>query len=123
VENGDNVLSAAWQKHKIATKIISQGPDTLCLEVVVWAKPGAKKEQVEVRSDGKILAYIHAPPVEGAANQAIISLLAKSLGLSASSFDLVSGHKGKEKRLRLNYSFTRHKGQDYYVTKIDQLFL
>lgn len=40
-----------------------------------------------------------APPVEGAANQALVKLLAKALGLSKSKVQVIKGFKSREKRV------------------------
>lgn len=43
-----------------------------------------------------------APPVEGAANQMCIAFLAKSLGVAKSTVEIVSGHTGRSKRIRIH---------------------
>ncbi len=42
---------------------------------------------------------VAAPPVDGAANQATIRLLARTCRLPASSFEIVSGDSGRVKRI------------------------
>jgi uncharacterized protein len=44
---------------------------------------------------------IASPPVDGAANRALIAFLAKSLGVARSGISLVSGEKSRLKRLRV----------------------
>ena len=44
---------------------------------------------------------VPAPPVEGAANDALIAFLAKSLDLHRSAVTLVAGDRARLKRLRL----------------------
>ena len=44
---------------------------------------------------------VAAPPVEGAANAALIAFLAKALGLPRSAVTLVAGERARIKRLRL----------------------
>jgi uncharacterized protein (TIGR00251 family) len=42
---------------------------------------------------------VAAPPVDGAANEEIVAVLAKSLGLSRRAVELVSGQTGRHKRV------------------------
>ena len=44
---------------------------------------------------------IGAPPVEGAANEAIVELLARELDLPRRAVTLVSGEHGRSKRVRI----------------------
>ena len=44
---------------------------------------------------------LQAPPVEGAANRALIKFLGKRLGLPSRAVSLVRGDKGAEKLLRI----------------------
>jgi len=44
---------------------------------------------------------VSAPPVEGAANEAILHLLARSLDLPRRAVTLVSGEHGRAKRVRI----------------------
>jgi uncharacterized protein len=44
---------------------------------------------------------VSAPPVEGAANEAIVELLARCLDLPRRAVTLVSGEHGRAKRVRI----------------------
>ena len=44
---------------------------------------------------------VHAPPDKGRANSAIVELLAKELGISKSSIELISGHTSRNKKFRI----------------------
>ena len=52
--------------------------------------------------DDLLTVKVSAPPVEGAANKALIALLAEKLGVSKSSIDILSGKKSRLKLLRVN---------------------
>ncbi|MBB3809552.1 DUF167 family protein [Pseudochelatococcus contaminans] len=54
-------------------------------------------------SDGRsvLLARVRSVPEDGAANQALLKLLAKATGVPASAADLVSGHTSRLKTVRL----------------------
>lgn len=59
---------------------------------------------VRAEADGRpVLALrVAAPPVEGAANAALVAFVAKSLGLRKASVTLVSGETSRTKRLHLS---------------------
>ncbi|MES1182495.1 MAG: DUF167 family protein [Myxococcales bacterium] len=67
------------------------------VRVTVRAKPRASHSRI-ARVDGlKVEVALAAPPVDGAANEALIELLAKALSLSKSSLTLVLGQTSKHK--------------------------
>ena len=47
--------------------------------------------------DGVLRARVAAPPIEGAANQALLRLLADELGIARRSVRLVAGAAGRQK--------------------------
>jgi uncharacterized protein YggU (UPF0235/DUF167 family) len=47
--------------------------------------------------DGSLRVRVAAPPIEGAANQALVRLLAEELGLARRSVRLVAGAAGRQK--------------------------
>jgi uncharacterized protein YggU (UPF0235/DUF167 family) len=47
--------------------------------------------------DGSLRVRVTAPPIEGAANQALVRLLAEELGLARRSVRLVAGAAGRQK--------------------------
>jgi len=51
--------------------------------------------------DGLLTVKVHAPPVEGAANKALIALMAEKLGVSKASIDILSGKSSRLKLLRV----------------------
>ena len=66
------------------------------MKITVLVKPNAKKESVTV-SDGVYVVRVNAPPVEGAANERVIELLAEHLDRPKSSIQLVHGHRSRRK--------------------------
>jgi uncharacterized protein (TIGR00251 family) len=46
---------------------------------------------------GTLRARLTAPPVDGAANRALIDLLARELGLKRSDLEVVGGARGRQK--------------------------
>ncbi len=47
--------------------------------------------------DGALRVRVAAPPVEGAANQALVRVLAEELGIARRSVRLVAGAAGRQK--------------------------
>lgn len=67
------------------------------MKVTVQVKPNSRKESVEPMADGSLLVRANAPPVEGAANERVIELLAEHFKVPKSHIELVAGHRGKRK--------------------------
>jgi uncharacterized protein len=59
--------------------------------------PRGGSDQVEGVVDGVLRARVAAPPVEGAANQALLRLLADELGVARRAVRLVAGAAGRQK--------------------------
>jgi uncharacterized protein (TIGR00251 family) len=49
-----------------------------------------------------VLIRLAAPPVEGAANDALVAFLSDALGLPRRSITIVSGEKSRDKRVRID---------------------
>jgi hypothetical protein len=69
--------------------------------LAVRAQPGAKKTAIAgVYGEGaaaQLKIAVHAPPLEGRANAALIAFLAERFGLPKSSVELVSGELSRSK--------------------------
>lgn len=116
--------------HSLAQDFIDKGikissvkmsGDSLSFCFDVQAKPGAKRTNIEVTSEGVLKVTLRERPVEGAANRGVIELLSERLGLAPRQISLVSGDKSKQKRFQLFFLFTTHKGVPYYREKMQQL--
>jgi uncharacterized protein len=59
--------------------------------------PHASRAEISGMQDGVLKIKVTAPPVEGAANEACIKLLAKELGLKKSHMEISSGAKSRKK--------------------------
>ena len=59
--------------------------------------PGAAKAGIVGRYGEAWKVRVAAPPERGAANKAVIDLLARTLGVSPSAVRLVSGHGSRDK--------------------------
>src|SRR5688572_23759557 len=70
--------------------------------ITVKVLPRAKKtELVGVMEDGTFRIRIAAPPVEGAANQALIEFLAQALNIPPGQIDIVAGEFSERKLVSL----------------------
>lgn len=72
------------------------------VEIDVRVIPRAGKSAIAGERDGRMLIRVAAPPVEGAANDAIIELLAKLLDCPRRAVRIVSGEKSRSKRLSVD---------------------
>ena len=69
--------------------------------LVVWVLPRASRNQVAGVEQGAIKIKLTAPPVEGAANAALIEFVAEWLGVRKSAVSIVSGDRARHKRLHV----------------------
>ena len=63
--------------------------------------PRANKTELAGERDGALLVRLAAPPVEGAANAALIDFLASALDLPRRSIRIVSGERSRRKRVAI----------------------
>ena len=59
--------------------------------------PRSGPDRVGGVPDGSLLVHVAAAPVDGAANEAVVRLLASTLGVARSSIRLVGGATGRRK--------------------------
>jgi uncharacterized protein (TIGR00251 family) len=92
VASGGDVDSAA------ALDLRTQGGDSL---LRVRVTPKASRNEVLGIGEGALRLRIHAPPVEGAANQEARDFLASLLGRPRSSLSLERGQSSRDKVFRI----------------------
>ena len=63
----------------------------------VKVAPKAARQAVDTVYDGQLKVFLNAPPVDGAANQGLIKLLAKTLKISPSRLSITSGRHSRSK--------------------------
>jgi hypothetical protein len=61
--------------------------------------PHASRVEIVGVQEGALKVKVTVPPVEGAANEACIKLLAKELGLKRSQLEIASGAKSRKKTI------------------------
>lgn len=64
--------------------------------ISVRVQPRAKRNEVTAE-DGRLRVRVTAPPEDGTANEAVVALLAKSLGVPKRSVAIVRGHRSRDK--------------------------
>ena len=68
--------------------------------LAVRVTPGARSEALSVEGEA-LHAKVRAKPQDGAANAAVIGLVAKALGLPPSRVVLLRGERSREKMLKI----------------------
>ncbi|HYJ91815.1 MAG TPA: DUF167 domain-containing protein [Pyrinomonadaceae bacterium] len=63
--------------------------------------PRASKTEIVGEHDGALKIKLTSPPVEGAANDELIRILAKGFGVSKSQVEIISGSSSRSKRVRV----------------------
>jgi uncharacterized protein (TIGR00251 family) len=78
---------------------IRQDDGAITFEVRV--APRASRNRIIGAQCGALKVALTAPPVDGAANEALRNLLAKQLGVSKSAIEIVRGERARTKLLRV----------------------
>jgi uncharacterized protein (TIGR00251 family) len=72
------------------------------VDVDVRVIPRAKKTRIDGERDGALLVRLAAPPVEGAANDALIRYFSDICRVSRHAVRIISGERGRRKRLAVD---------------------
>src|SRR4051812_2235827 len=75
----------------------SDGAITFDVQVV----PRASRDRLGPVHGDRLKVQLTAPPVDGAANDALVQLLAKALGRPRGDVAIVRGHTGRKKTVRV----------------------
>jgi len=67
----------------------------------VRVAPRASRNRVMGVQDGALKVALTAPPVDGAANEALTKLIAKALGVTKSDVEILRGDRARIKVLRV----------------------
>ncbi len=71
-------------------------------QLEVRVQPRAKRNALEAGEGLALKAYITAPPEGGKANDALVALLSKALGVAKGRVRIVRGHRGTKKLVRID---------------------
>ena len=72
------------------------------IELDVRVIPRAKKSSLGGVRDGAVVIRLAAPPVENAANEALVSLLSDILHVPRRAIRIVSGERARHKRVAID---------------------
>jgi uncharacterized protein len=64
--------------------------------------PRARKTEYGGQRDGAFVIRLAAPPVDGAANDALVDFLSSTLNVPRRAIRLVSGERGRRKRIEID---------------------
>lgn len=70
--------------------------------ITLYIQPGAKQSRVVGVHDGMPKIAIKARPIDGEANEALITFLADLGGVPKRSIEILSGQTGRTKRLEVD---------------------
>jgi uncharacterized protein (TIGR00251 family) len=70
--------------------------------LVVHVVPRARRSEVAGRHGDAIRIRLAAPPVDGAANEALEAFLAEALGVTRRAVRIVSGHAARRKVIEVD---------------------
>lgn len=87
---------------------LKEAPDHLLLTLHV--QPGAKRTEVAGTHGDALKIRLSAPPVDGRANEVLLSYLAAQFGVPRRQVTLVSGAAGRRKVVRVEGAVRRPEG-------------
>lgn len=73
----------------------------MAARISVQVKPRASANRIEGCLEGVYQVRLTSPPVEGAANQALVKLMAKELGVAKGRVRVVAGERSRRKVLEV----------------------
>jgi uncharacterized protein len=78
---------------------IKEESDAIVFDVQVV--PRSSREKIGPVVGDRLKVQLTAPPVDGAANQALIAFIAKTLGVAKGRVSILRGETGRKKTLRV----------------------
>ena len=72
------------------------------MDLQIRVRPRAGRNTIEIGDDGQVTVRVTAAPERGRANEAVVEILAKKLGVSKSSVTLVRGITSRDKVVRID---------------------
>jgi uncharacterized protein (TIGR00251 family) len=76
-------------------------PSATGIEIAVRVTPRASRDVLAAGTEEHFAARLAAPPVEGAANAALVPLIAKAFGVPKRDVTLIAGETSRLKRLSI----------------------
>ena len=75
----------------------AEAPVVLSLRI----QPRSSRNGITLMEDGAFKIRLTAPPVDGAANEALIRYLSGVLSVSRSQVEIIAGHTARDKRIKI----------------------
>jgi len=72
------------------------------VRLAVHVQPRASRTEIAGTHGSALKVRLHAPPVDGAANDALVDFLASELGIARRAVTIVSGHSSRGKIVQLD---------------------
>jgi uncharacterized protein (TIGR00251 family) len=79
---------------------VSDAPGGAILNVRVI--PRASRDRIEGTRGDAVVVRLTAPPLEGAANAAVLEILRRVLGVSRARLEIVGGTRSRDKRVQVS---------------------
>jgi len=70
--------------------------------LTVRVVPRSSRSEIVGEYDGALKVKLASPPVDGAANEELVGLLARSFGVARSDIAITAGHTSRIKKIRIN---------------------
>jgi uncharacterized protein (TIGR00251 family) len=83
------------------TRRIDSTPAAERIELNLRVIPRARKTEIAGMREGVLVVRVAAPPVEGAANEALVDFLSALFHIPRRSVEILSGEHGRQKRVAL----------------------
>ena len=95
-------------------------PTSTGVTIDVRVIPRAARSGVAGTRDGALLVRLNAPPVEGAANEELIAVIAKAAGVPRRAVTIVSGERNRTKRIAISGMTPEHAARTFMVRESDR---
>jgi uncharacterized protein len=69
----------------------------MSIRIEIYVQPRASKNEIAGMHDGRLKVRLAAPPIDGAANAALIEFIATRLAIAKSRVRIVAGETGRRK--------------------------
>lgn len=93
------------------------------IEFDVFAKPNSKVEKAYVSPEGTLVIQTRSKPIDGEANAAIESAVAKLFGVGRADIEILRGEKSRNKKIKLILEITAKKNKNFYLEKFTSIAL
>jgi len=77
-----------------------------CLRIAVHVQPNASRTEISGLVEGALKIRLHAPPVDGKANEALTHFIAERLKLAQRDVTVSRGHSSRQKLLEVRTEMT-----------------